>query len=144
VLVIDRAQKADIVVYFDSIRSFGEDTFVTLQGKLQGTPFAPDRVTWIYANQFQQGRLTNDCGIAMCCTAAAYVKGRLYQGCLDVKRPAGRTDRIYKEVVTTLASSSVNAFSIGVAGREHMLSCFNEERFIQNDSIFKSISINWI
>lgn len=141
-LVIDRTQSADVVVYFDSMRSFGVDTFVTLQGKLRGTPFAADRVTWIYANQFQQGRLTNDCGIAMCCTAAAYVNGRLAQGCLDVKRP-GRTDLICNEVVTTLASS-VNAFSIGVAGRQHMLSCFNEERFIQNDSLFNNISINWL
>jgi hypothetical protein len=141
-LVIDRTQKADIAVYFDSMNSFGQDTFVTLQGKLQGIPFAADRVTWIYANQFQQGSGTHDCGIAMCCTAAAYVNGRLDQGRLDVNGPV-RTDLICKEVVTTLASS-VNAFSIGVAGRQHMLSCFNEERFIQNDSIFKSISINWI
>lgn len=77
-LVVDRTlHLLGILVYFDSLPNFMESTLTDLQALLDDTPLVKLGSKWIRASMPKQGMRSNDCGIFMCCIAAAYIKGLL-------------------------------------------------------------------
>ena len=127
-LVVDRTRESqDLLVFFDSLPGFCADSFDNLQVMLSKTPITNGQTKWIRAEMPRQAACTNDCGVWMCCVAAAYVAELLQQSLLEENEERGRrkTNLVSKVSVSTVMAEK----ELGRMGRRHMLNCIRNNTY---------------
>ena len=88
---------------------------------LSKTPITNGQTKWIRAEMPRQAACTNDCGVWMCCVAAAYVAELLQQSLLEENEERGRqkTNLVSKVSISTIMAEK----ELGRMGHRHNGPC---------------------
>jgi len=155
-LIIDRTVfRPGIAVFCDSLPSYEPHLFESLKERFCGTRAISDKTRWIRSSMPRQGLGTNNCGVWMCCIAAAYVCSLWAKNVLCPYSPFNSehdgqgypVNEVEQECQITNVSVSLGQYmtasSFGRMGREHMEKTLLNNRFDPESQLFCDLKVDF-